>query len=133
MPEMDLESLTAAMAMVPLLYSRNRMFDRFGDPIVRRAQRRARMVRGLVRFVGRADVDAKVIEHGARVRIEYRIERLRLSRVVQLSAFELSLLRVLLARLPLRAHPACLAEAPHDRARVDEAIARLPHDEAKSA
>jgi hypothetical protein len=128
----DLESLTAAMTLVPLLFSRNRMFALFGDPIVKRAQRRARSVRALLRFVSRADVEIDVTSSGDRVRIAYRIPRLRLSRVVQLGEFELVLLRVLLARTST-ACPAALAEKPDDRARVDEAIARLPRDEAKSA
>jgi hypothetical protein len=126
----DLESLTAAMAMVPLLFSRNRMFALFSDPVVRRARNRARMVRGVLRIVSRGDVDVNVSTSGERAKIAYRVERLRLSRVVMLTDFELALLRVLLAKGP---HPSALAEEPGDRARVDEAIARLPREEARSA
>ncbi len=129
----DLESLTAAMAMVPLLFSRNRMFALFADPIVRRARNRSRMVRGVLRIVSRGDVVVSVtsgVEFGERAKIAYRVERLRLSRVVMLTDFELALLRVLLAKGP---HPSALAEEPGDRARVDEAIARLPREEARSA
>jgi hypothetical protein len=47
-----------------------------------------------------------------------------------LTDFELALLRVLLSKGP---HPSSLDETPSDRARVDEAIARLPREEARSA
>jgi len=124
-----LDALTAAMAIVPGLYSRNRMFALFVDPVVRRARSRARTVRGLLRFVGRDDVEVEVGPHAERVRISYRIARLRLSRTVQLSDFELALLRVILGK---GERPAILAEHPGDRARVDEALARLPKDAVSS-
>lgn len=119
----QLDALTAAMAMVPGLYSRNRMFQLFTDPMVRRARSRARLIRGLVRFLGRADAEVEMHHHDGRVRVSYRIERLRLSRTVQIGEFELALLRVLLARGP---HPAIVEEQPNDRARVDAALALLP-------
>ena len=120
-----LDSLTAAMAMVPGLYSRNRMFALFEDPVVRRARSRARMLRGLVRFVGRSDAEVELADHGERVSVTYRIPRLRLARTVQLGDFELAVLRVLLARGP---HPGALDEHADDRARVDAALALLPKD-----
>ncbi len=120
-----LEALTAAMATVPLLYSRNRMFALFNDPVVRRARGRARLVRGLIRFIGRADAEVDLAVSNGRVRVAYRISRLRLSRSVQITDFELALLRVLLAKGP---HPAALAEHEGDRARVDAALALLPKD-----
>ena len=121
----DLEALTAAMATVPLLYSRNRLFALFNEPVVRRARVRARLVRGLLRFIGRADAEVDLGTLGERVRVGYRIPRLRLSRSVTLTDFELSLLRTLLAKIP---HPIVLAEHEGDRARVDAALARLPKE-----
>ena len=121
----DLEALTAAMATVPLLYSRNRLFTLFKEPIVRRARVRARLVRGLVRFIGRADAEVDLATGDGKVRIGYRITRLRLSRSVTLTDFELALLRTLLAKGP---HPAALALLPDDRTRVDDALARLPEE-----
>ncbi len=123
-----LDSLTAAMALVPLLYSRNRMFDLFADPVVRRARVRARLVRGLVRFVGRTDAEVTVT-HGERMNLRYVIRRLRLERSVQLSEFELALLRTLLAKGP---RPEALAEVTTDRARVDAALALLPKEQVSS-
>ena len=121
----QLHAVTAAMAMVPGLYSRNRMFALFNDPLVRRARSRARTIRGLVRFVGRADAEVELAVHDDRVSVSYRIARLRLSRTVQVGEFELALLRVLLARGP---HPAILDEHPTDRPRVEAALATLPKD-----
>lgn len=123
--ETRLHAVTAAMAMVPGLYSRNRMFALFNHPLVRRARSRARTLRGLVRFVGRPDAEVELAAHGERVSIGYRIARLRLSRTVQVGEFELALLRVLLARGP---HPAILDEQPTDRPRIDAALATLPKD-----
>lgn len=125
-PEEIVEAMTAAMAMVPRLYSRNRMFTLFHDPLVRRARSRARMVRGLMRFVGREDAEIEVAPHDGRVRVAFRIPRLRLSRTVQIGAFELALLRVLLAKGP---HPAIFDEDPADRPRIDDALARLPRQD----
>jgi len=124
-----ISALTAAMAMVPGLYSRNRMFALFADPLVRRARSRARSVRGLLRFVGRADAVVHVVEHDGRARITYRIPRLRLSRAVQVTDFELALLRVIVAR---GEHPSVLHERPGDRARIDAALLLLPKDAVSS-
>jgi hypothetical protein len=128
-PEELVQALTAAMAMVPGLYSRNRMFALFADPAVRRARARARTVRGLLRFAGRADIELAIAEHDGRVRVAYHLPRLRLSRTVQLGDFELALLRVLAAK---GAHPAVLGERPGDRARIDAALALLPRDAVSS-
>jgi len=123
-----LGALTAAMAMVPLLYSRNRMFQRFNDPMVRKARSRARMVRSLLRFVAREDAE---VELGAASSegyvLHYELPRLRLGRTVRLTDLELAVLRVLLAKGP---HPRALAEQSTDRARVEAALALLPKEAA---
>ena len=128
-PMRDLEALTAAMATVPLLYSRNRLFTLFKEPIVRRARVRARLVRSLVRFIGRTDAEVDLARLDDRVRVGYRIPRLRLSRSVTLTDFEVAILRMLLSKGP---HPASLALADDDRTRVDAALARLPKEAVSS-
>ena len=125
----DLEALTAAMATVPLLYSRNRLFTLFKEPVVRRARVRARLVRSLVRFIGRTDAEVDLARLDDRVRVGYRIPRLRLSRSVTLTDFEVAILRMLLSKGP---HPASLALADDDRTRVDAALARLPKEAVSS-
>lgn len=132
MPELSLDALTAAMAMVPMLYSRNRMFALFQNAVVRRARMRARMVRGLLRFVCRDDVAVTCASSAGRVLVEYRIARLRLARTVQLTEFEMALLRVLVAKNGRATTSDVLREDPHDRARVDAALALLPKDEVRS-
>ncbi len=118
----DVAALTAAMALVPGLYSRNRMFALFEQSEVRRARARARMLRGLLRVVGHADADVDLTHHHDRVTLHYRIERLRLERTIQITEFELSVVRVLLASGP---RPRVLEVAPSDHPIVKEALARL--------
>jgi len=118
----DVAALTAAMALVPGLYSRNKMFALFQQGAVRRARSRARMLRALLRVVGHADADVDLSTKDGRVTLHYRIPRLRLERTVQITEFELSVLRVLLASGP---RPRVLEPAPTDRPRVEEALSRL--------
>ena len=122
------DALTAAMTMVPGLYSRNRMFSRFTDPVVRRARARSRMVRGLVRFASREDADVEVTQtDGGRVRIRYRIARLRLERTVHLTALEHALLRVLVG-----GPPSSLQTLDDDYALIENALVILTKEEVSS-
>ena len=123
-----LGALTAAMAMVPLLYSRNRMFQRFNDPLVKKARSRARMVRSVLRVVARENVEVTLgpASNDGHV-LRYELPRLRLGRTVRLTELELAVLRVLLAKGP---HPRELAEQSTDRARVEAALALLPKEAA---
>ena len=124
------DALTAAMAMVPGLYSRNRMFERFERPDVRRARSRARMLRSLLRFVTREDSRLTVSDVGDhRHRLSYKLPQLRLERTVQMTEFELAVLRVMVSKGPC---PATLAEQPSDRPRVESALALLPKEELTS-
>jgi hypothetical protein len=82
-----------------------------------------------VRFIGRTDAEVDVEASSDKVRVGYRIPRLRLSRSVTLTDFEIVILRTLLAKGP---HPAAFALKEDDRARVDEALARLPKEAVSS-
>jgi hypothetical protein len=124
------DALTAAMTMVPGLYSRNRMFSRFTDPVVRRARARSRMVRGLVRFASREEADVEITQtDGGRVRIRYRIARLRLERTVHLTALEHALLRVLVGGS--RGSPS-LQTLDDDYTLIEKALVILPKEEVSS-
>ena len=46
---LDREALVVAMALVPGMYARNKLFTLHREPEVRRARARAAMIRGVVR------------------------------------------------------------------------------------
>ncbi len=119
-------ALTVAMALVPGLYSRNKMFGLFDDPTVRRARSRARLLRSIAKHLGGevAPVAGLVVTVGARTSVRYGIPSVRLSRAVELTRLELAALRVLLARAG--SCPAELGSSEDDRPLVDAALARLP-------
>lgn len=129
------EALTAAMALAPGVYSRNRMFDLFAKSGVQRAKTRAAMLRGVVKHLSRAcAVTLSSQEEAGEPRagdfvLRYEIPAVRLSRVVQLSRLELATLRVLAER----AKVTCLPLAAADRAIVDDALSRLLAHESTSA
>lgn len=129
MPEVRVEALALAMALAPGVYARNRMFAFFADEGVRRARARAATLRGVARQLGRAaavDVVHGGGGGGSRAwTLRYAIAELRLTRVVELSASELSALRVMCARSGVPALPC----EDDDRARVEAALARLLDDE----
>lgn len=122
--ERRVEALAVAMAMAPGVYVRNRMFQLFTNPGVQRARTRGALLRGVVRQLGLA-TDVSVEEEprggGSAFVLRYRILSMRMSRVVDLSRVELAAIKVLGARAGLR----CLPPDEADRARVDEALARL--------
>jgi hypothetical protein len=123
----DREALTVAMAVVPGLYSRNRLFAFYSDPEVRRAKARAAMIRGVVRQLagshGEAD-GVQVARHGDACVVRYRIARVRLDRRVELTEIETACLVYLASRAGVRnMHP-----GPEDRAHIEAALKRLAGD-----
>lgn len=126
--EKDVEALTVAMALAPGVYVRNRMFELFAQPGVQRAKMRASILRGIVPQLARATA-VTVAHEGGRggdpvYVLRYGIAAVRLVRVVELSATELAVLRLLVARAGVNG---ALGMAPegNDRALVDAALARL--------
>lgn len=122
--ESRVEALVLAMAIAPGVYVRNRMFEVFRHPGVRRARTRAALLRGVVRQLGLAtDLTVTSVPRGPEPAyvLRYRIASMRMSRVVELSGVELSAVRVLCARAGL----ACLPAEEADRARVDAVLAHL--------
>src|SRR5262249_52963110 len=87
----DRDALMGAPAVVPGIYSRNRMFAMYGDPDVRRAKARAAVLRGVVRQLagshGEAEGVALLHHEGIRV-LRYRIARVHLDRRLELSEIE---------------------------------------------
>jgi hypothetical protein len=125
--QVDRDALMVAMAVVPGLYSRNRMFAMYGDPEVKRAKARASVIRGVVRqltgFHGEPG-DIALARNGDARTLRYRIPRVKLDRRLELSEIEAACLVYLAGRAGVRGmHPSA-----EDRAHIDSALRRLAGD-----
>lgn len=130
---LDVESLTVAMAIAPGVYSRNRFFELFKAPEVRRARSRAQVVRGIVQHLSMlhrdgADLSSSVsVERSAgRVGFRYRVPALRFERRAELSELETSCVLYLAERASVPG----LAPTPAEREGLHGALRRLSGGEA---
>jgi hypothetical protein len=126
MSGLDREALFVAMVIAPTTYARNRFFDLYKDPEVRRLRRRAAQIRSIVRHVTRASA-AEPAERltfapadDGRTELRYTVPTIALRRVALLDPIELALVRFAIARAE-----GGLAYDDPDRARVEAALARL--------
>jgi hypothetical protein len=94
---LDVEALTVAMAIAPGVYSRNRFFELFKAPEVRRARSRASVVRGIVQHLSMLHRDGEdvasavsVERNAGRVGFRYCVPALRFERRAELSELETS-------------------------------------------
>ena len=118
----DHDALLCALVLAPDAFSRNRFFDLFEQPDVRRLRRRAARVRGILRqLTSGAEVTGELELADGRRLLRYRVAELGLSRAAALSPLEAAALRFSLARS--RRSPV----DPGDRAIVETALARLQH------
>jgi hypothetical protein len=126
----DREALLVALVLAPATYSRNRFFEMYKDPEVRRIRRRASHLRSVVRQVtgGRAargalgegvHVEPK---GGGRVELGYEVPALGLRRTVLLDPIEMALVRFAIQRA---AGAGALPPDDPDRTRIEGALARL--------
>ena len=116
----DHDALLCALVLAPDTFARNRFFDLFEQPDVRRLRRRASRVRGILRqLTSGAEVTGELELADGRRLLRYRIAELNLSRTAALSPLEAAALRFSLART--RRTPV----DPGDRAIVETALARL--------
>lgn len=116
----DHDALLCALVLAPDAFSRNRFFDLFEQPDVRRLRRRAARVRGILRqLTSGAEVTGELELADGRRLLRYRVAELGLSRAAALSPLEAAALRFSLARS--RHSPV----DPGDRAIVETALARL--------
>lgn len=138
---LDPEALLCALALAPATYSRNRFFELYRDPVVRRARRRANILRSVIRqLVGSAGVPAGRILHvrelaSGQTEVRFEVEAFELTRTTTLDPLELSLLGYALARAaatPTGAlDPASLvalgahAGGEMERAQIEAVLARL--------
>jgi hypothetical protein len=120
----DAEALLVALVLDPATYSRNRFFELYSDPAVRRVRRRAALVRSLLRHLARRTPDQRgqpfetETTEGGAVNLSYTVPRLGLRRTTRLEPLELSLVRFGVARAEGRNLPADDA----DRVRVEAAL-----------
>lgn len=113
----DADAVLCALAIAPSTYSRNKNPDLYEDMGVRRAQRRARIVRGLVRQVLRFGAPpAERSPDGFVLRVD--APELGFRREARLTELEHDLLQYLLAR-------ARGEKAPEARERIESVLARL--------
>ncbi len=127
MSGLDPEALLVAMVIAPATYSRNRFFEMYKDPEVRRVRRRAAQLRSIVRHVTRAH-PAEPAERltlapadDGRTELRYTVPTIGLRRVALLDPIELSLVRFAMAR----GRDGGLSPDDPDRACVEAALARL--------
>lgn len=120
----DPEALLCALILSPQSFSRNRFFELFEDPEMRRVRRRAARVRGIVRQLAgegkyRAELLGEQVLGDGRVLIRYRVSGLNLQRTSALSELEAAVVRYAL-------HRARGSElSSHDRKRVERALRAL--------
>ena len=122
----DREALLVARVLAPATYSRNRFFEMYKDPDVRRVRRRASLLRSVVRQLVKVAPEGVVVELRARdegaFELAYHVPSLGLRRTAAADALELAVVRFALGASASRLG---LAMDPNDRARMERALARL--------
>jgi hypothetical protein len=120
----DREALVVAMALVPGMYARNKLFTLHREPEVRRARARAAMIRGVVRQLAgeRGEPEGVAfVRHGEITILRFRIPQVSFERRVELSDIE----RACLVFLASRAGVAGLHVTHEERAHIDAALKKL--------
>jgi hypothetical protein len=120
----DREALVVAMALVPGMYARNKLFALHREPEVRRARARAAMIRGVVRQLagerGPAE-EVAMVRHGEVTLLRYRVPTVQFERRVELSEIE----RACVVYLATRAGVRGVHMTGEERAHIDAALKRL--------
>src|SRR5580698_7651553 len=101
----DREALIVAMALVPGMYTRNKLFALHREPEVRRARARAAMIRGVVRQLAgdRGEPEGiALVRHGEVSVLRFRVPQVSFERRVELSEIERACLVFLAARAGVR-------------------------------
>jgi hypothetical protein len=120
----DREALIVAMALVPGMYARNKLFSLHREPEVRRARARAAMIRGVVRQLAGERGEAEgiaLVRHGEVSLLRFRVPQVAFERRVELSEIERACLLYLAARAGVRG----LHVTSEERAHIDAALKRL--------
>ena len=118
------EALVIGMTLVPGLFSRNRSFALFEDPEVRRARRRATLLRGIVRQLATAAgalESLRIARVSGRCELSYRLPAMKVQRHTSLSDVELACVHYLVSREGV----AGVRATEEERAVIDGALRRL--------
>jgi hypothetical protein len=118
------EALVIGMALVPGLFSRNRSFALFEDPEVRRARRRAALLRGIVRQLASAQgafESLRIARGSASCELSYCVPGMKMRRRTSLSDAELACIQYLAGRAGVGG----LCATEEDREAIDAALRRL--------
>lgn len=129
----DLEALLVAIVLAPATYSRNRFFEMYADPAVRRVRRRAALVRSIVRHVvstedrERGSITRVVPTEAGFLELTYIVPALGLRRTTILDPLEAALVRFAIARTSRGEESVSPLLPPdeNDRSRIEAALRRL--------
>jgi hypothetical protein len=131
----DHEALLVALVLAPATFSRNRFFDLYMEPSMRRVRRRASHVRSIVRQLvstnaadesGPRPFEIQVLPDGT-TEISYYVQSLGLRRTTRLEPMEASLVRFVLAKVQASStgEGTGLSEDDPDRLAIEAALRRL--------
>ena len=130
-PSLDPQALLAALVLAPATYSRNRFFQLYADPEVRKVRRRAHQLRSVVRDLATLSLPHRgavlaVSELSPRqIWLSYERSDLGLKRRVLLEPLELALVRVALGPRGATLVDGLPGPSPEDALQVEQALMRL--------
>lgn len=122
--QFSVDGLLCALVIAPRVYARNRFFELFEQPLLRRTRRRASLLRGIVRQLANprgphGEIIGEQVLADGRVLLRYVVPGLNFTRTTALTGLEASIVRYLVARA--RNLP-CNDEDFH---RIEQALAGL--------
>jgi hypothetical protein len=127
---LDIQALAVALVLDPATFSRNRFYELYDDPAVRRVRRRAALLRSLIKQLAMAiEAGGLRLESRARADLEelrFEIPALGLRRRTLLDSTESALVRFALdRRVEVRPLPPDLALRSDDEDLIHGALVRL--------
>jgi len=122
--QLSVDGLLCALVIAPQVYARNRFFELFEQPLLRRTRRRAALLRGIVRQLAtphgmRGEIIGQQVLADGRVLLRYVVPGLNFTRTTALTSLEAAIVRYLIARA--RNQP-CDTD---DYERIEQALAGL--------
>jgi hypothetical protein len=122
--QLSVDGLLCALVIAPRVYARNRFFDLFEQPVIRRVRRRASLLRGVVRQLTnsrgpRGETIGEQVLADGRVLLRYVVPGLNFTRTTALTGLEAAIVRYLVAR---SRNVPCKSE---DFERIEQALAGL--------